>query len=488
MPIQRCTRQEEQGWQWGDEGTCYLASEEGSDEDAKKKAIAQAVAAGASPDEFRQHDDVPSVSVIEFATLKDVELFEPGTHNQQEFSEDDIVEMLESSTACLPFILKSIEDGHYEGNEKLNEEVRKSGNPIPAFINLGHQRYFKDIKQYLTNIGVTFKKAGNWLKADITNIKDDVALMLQEVFNARSIELIKELFNPLDGKTYRNVIRSIGFLPANIPPAVSGQNPKLTVEYAQDESVFVTLYALTDNHYDTEESTMPTQNKKKGDGEAVLEDVQGVQTTNPDPIPDDRHDAKLVAFEQKLHALEEQNAEATAREAALKARLELAEQKAQAAEQKQEQQDIAMYCKDLAATHITGKDGAQFIVAPSVVELVKPIVEHADNSHILEFSDTNKTSMRPAIQQTLSTLLKMAAEGTLLVPVGGMSTFQHHAPPEDEQPKPKEVNRASILEMYGEDAKASLGIVEVNDENNHKYVMKAHDVAALDDYRRIIGG
>ena len=41
MPVKRCQRNGEKGWRWGKTGKCYIPSEEGSDEDAKKRAEEQ---------------------------------------------------------------------------------------------------------------------------------------------------------------------------------------------------------------------------------------------------------------------------------------------------------------------------------------------------------------------------------------------------------------------------------------------------------------
>lgn len=40
MPVHRCWRKGERGWQWGSQ-KCYLPSEEGSDEAAREKAEEQ---------------------------------------------------------------------------------------------------------------------------------------------------------------------------------------------------------------------------------------------------------------------------------------------------------------------------------------------------------------------------------------------------------------------------------------------------------------
>lgn len=41
MPVERCQRDGESGYRWGKQGHCYLPSEEGSDEAARKKAEKQ---------------------------------------------------------------------------------------------------------------------------------------------------------------------------------------------------------------------------------------------------------------------------------------------------------------------------------------------------------------------------------------------------------------------------------------------------------------
>lgn len=40
MPVHRCQRKGEKGWQWGNQ-KCFIKSEEGSDEAARKKAEEQ---------------------------------------------------------------------------------------------------------------------------------------------------------------------------------------------------------------------------------------------------------------------------------------------------------------------------------------------------------------------------------------------------------------------------------------------------------------
>ena len=46
LPLMRCQRDGEAGWKWGEDGYCYLPSEEGGDDEARESALAQARAMG----------------------------------------------------------------------------------------------------------------------------------------------------------------------------------------------------------------------------------------------------------------------------------------------------------------------------------------------------------------------------------------------------------------------------------------------------------
>lgn len=50
MPVKRCQKDNQQGYKWGDNGTCYIfyPDDEESKKEAKRKAIKQGVAAYSS--------------------------------------------------------------------------------------------------------------------------------------------------------------------------------------------------------------------------------------------------------------------------------------------------------------------------------------------------------------------------------------------------------------------------------------------------------
>jgi hypothetical protein len=156
MPVQRCQRDNEEGFQWGDEGKCYLPSEEGGEEAAREKAAEQGRAIEANKAQADQKE------AQEFASFVDVELIRPGVHNGRRYTEDDIDEMIAASNACLPYIRQSIQEGRYTGNEIALSK------PIPGLINFAHQKWLKEeLKKAFKDVVVEFRKRGEWLTASL---------------------------------------------------------------------------------------------------------------------------------------------------------------------------------------------------------------------------------------------------------------------------------------------------------------------------------
>jgi len=486
MPIERCERNNEQGWRGFPEGKCYLASEEGHDETAKKKAIDQAIAAGINPEEFDGHEEREKrlsnlayeamremEEIKEYAELVDIEIFRPGVHNGTYYSSEMLDEMIESTNACLPLILESIEKGEYPGNPGLNSEIKRSGKPIPAFINLGHQRYLKDIKSLLKGMKVRFAKKGQSLIANLEGVKDDIALMLQEVFNGRSVELITNLYNPKDGKTYKNVIRSIGFLPDNMAPGVSGMSPEITVNFAKNTPTgFLALYhkVTVGQHDNLKQEDQPMPDKDVQKKEAMTQHNEETQpstegTKNPPEV-------RLEEFESlrsKVETLEKEK----------KVQADLMRKQAH----ELDLQSIEMYCRELSAKKVKGDNGFDFILSQKLVDAVKPIISSLDNANIIEFSNDISATTREAVKTLVSNIIEMAADNTLLVPVRGLRDLQStHTPPEEKrEPKPM---REMIMEFYGADGK----MLAKNPSNEHEVYLKAMDAASRDGYRKINTG
>jgi hypothetical protein len=444
MPLITCEIEGSPGWKWGKDGKCYLIKDYESEEEAKQEAIDQGIAIS--------QGDVEEMNLSEYASLTGVEIFRPGTHNNQTFSDAELDEMVRNSNECLDFIRQTIEVQKYPKNDALNKEILSGGKPIPALLNLAHQRYFAGIKDSLKDVGVSFRRAGEFILADITNVKNDVALALKEIFNQRSIEIIKNLYNPTNKKTYKNVIRSIGFLPPNIPPAVAGLNPTLSVEFASNDSNFFTIYSRSEEHQIMTEENIMSEEKKPVLVEQDDTNQDGVSIQQFQELQQ-----QFLTLSQQFQAQKEEKAELQTQVKDLQIKNESAE--------------IEMYNRFLENQRYTGKDG-EFMLSQSFVETVKPLIPGFDSKSLVEFSEGAKISQREAFQNFTSDVIKMALNGSILIPCG--KTAVSHKEPKQTQPV-KDM-KETILETYSDRAKTM-----VKDPNNENEVfLKCVDMAGQD--------
>ncbi len=337
-----------------------------------------------------------NMNIETFATIRNLELFRPGNHNGEDFTQADIDEMVSSSNACLPYIMQSITAGEYAGNPDL---ILTKG--IPGFLNFAHQLYLKDtLKDLSQGVSVEFAKSGEWLTATLKNVKNELAEFIRDRFNFRSIELIPSLNNPLDGKIYKNVVRSIGFLPPDIPAAVKGQSPQFAIEFAEDS--FITLYSHHINQTQ-EDKPMETQ-------EQILNDVPFDTTTPPIEVPAGVSLQEFNALQASVLEMQRENETTKQENATLKSRLDVETGK-------RESQDITMFCESLKTQTVTNAEGV-YVASQTFVDLAQPLIEKADNSGIIEFAEDKKQSQRAAIQEFVNSVYQMAAKGSILVPVG----------------------------------------------------------------------
>jgi len=335
------------------------------------------------------------------ATIHDVEIFRVGKHNNEEFPPERVSRIIENSNACLPYILESIEKGMYEGNPHVDIVTK----PIPGLINFAHQRYLKDtLKDAVKDVSVEFKRRGDWIVATLKNLKSDIAEFLKERFPFRSVELMPPI--TINGQTFTDVIRSIAFLPPDIPPAVSGQSPHFAVEYSASGG-FIRLFSQIESQ---EEDTPMAEEKTKQE-----------QT----PIVSVDEFAELKAKVAEMQAKADKDAQ---EKSELQARLQIETTK-------REQNEIAMFCKGLET---------DFGASPAFLGLVKPLLDRADNHAIVEFAEGRKTPMREELQRVLTDILKN--KDALTVPVGEFAA-QIHADPSKQKVSAEESTQAKIQEF-----------------------------------------
>lgn len=338
-----------------------------------------------------------------FAKIKNVPVFRAGTHNGLTFSDADIDEAIASTNECLPFLMESITAGTYRENPALSG-VKK----IPHVLNLGHGRFLADsLKDLVKDVSVSFHKQGDWIAATFDNVRSDVAEFLKERFPLRSVELIPTLFNPLTGKTYRNVIRSVAFLPGDIPPAVSGQTPDLAIEFEQ--APILTLFS------EFKEEKEP------------MKDEETKNKTNPADA--EKEAVRLAEFAEltaQIKAFEERLSKAEAEKAAIEKRLNAAEMKNKAA-------DIEMFCERLRLEHHA---------SPAFMERAKPLFIREANG-VIEFG---------ASEDLLKGFVEWVVKNAEAIAVA----MGEQAPAEQKEPAPKDPQEARKFAL--DEAAQKLGV------------------------------
>ena len=231
------------------------------------------------------------MTIESFAKIKDVPVFRAGTHNGLTFSDTEIDAMISDTNEALPFLMESMQAGAYRENPHL-----QGVKGIPAFLNLGHQKFLPEsLKELVKDVSVKFHKQGDWIAATFDNVRSDVAEFLKERFPLRSVEIIPRLFNPLTGREYKNVIRSVAFLPGDIPPAVAGQSPDLAIEF--EAAPILTAYSRIDEG----ESIMKDEETK---AEMNADAAKAVQLAEFQALQ-----TQIKEFEQRLSAAETEKAE-----------------------------------------------------------------------------------------------------------------------------------------------------------------------------------
>lgn len=275
-----------------------------------------------------------------FAKIKNVPVFRAGTHNGLTFSESEIDDMIASTNECLPFLMESIQQGAYRENEHL-AHIKK----IPPLLNLGHGRFLADsLKDLVKDVSVSFTKQGEWIAATYENVKSDVAEFLRERFPLRSVELIPSLYNPQTGKTYKNVIRSVAFLPGDIPPAVAGQSADLAIEF--EEQPILTVVS-----------------KFEEEKEPMKDEITGAEL---DAQKEAQQIAEFAAMQAQIAEFEARLSKAEAEKATIEKRLN-------EAETKNAVKEIEIFCAKLVH---------EYNASPAFMEKVKPLLMQETNGVI----------------------------------------------------------------------------------------------------------
>lgn len=406
-----------------------------------------------------------TLEIEEFARLKNLPVFAAGTHPSMQgpktFTSEELDEAVAGTMEVLPELLEAAEKGAYEG-----ENAVYNTQPIPQLLNLAHNKYLPDtMKQLVKDVKATFKKAGDWVQVNLDNVPGEIAHFIAERFPFRSVEILP-IFKSKNGKTYRNVFRSIAFLPPDQPPAVAGQTANVAVEYQQQPTESVWTFRF----WDVQTPSLPTQESTPMEEKDVKQDA--VVATPP---PQDA--AQLLEFQARLTAMEAENASMKTENAKLAQTLKSEQDRNLANERKQEQREIELFCKELTAREITTDDGKRFKVAPAVVtDDLKQALLTLNHLSVLEFASGNKQTLREYVQGMMSGLIEMAAKGSLLVPLGQEVTQTSPIA------APRVVNFAAIQQQQQELIKKHMEFVRLEQPNaTANYLRQEATLRAMDE-------
>lgn len=356
-----------------------------------------------------------------FARMMDIPIFKAGTHptmyGPKTFTPEEIDEMLENTQAALPELMEYANAGAYDGANAVYNYM-----PLPQIINLGHGKYLPEVMKSLAKqITATFSKSGEWIQANLENVPGEVAQFIRDRFPYRSVEILP-VFKSKTGQVYRNVIRSIAFLSPDQPPAVSGQIPQVAIAFSQtpkpSESVWV---------FQCGDAQTPSNQPQELHMDETKQGTGGEQAqTAPASAPDNR----ILEFQAQLDALKVENTQTKAANAKLAQAL-AEEQAARLAQQKdQEHRDIELFCQGLLTQDVIGEQGKRFKVAPALVsDDVKQALLALNHHAVLEFSSGSKATSRAFVQQFMTNVIEMAAQGKLLIPMGQEAPAASHITP-----------------------------------------------------------
>jgi len=327
------------------------------------------------------------------ATIHEVEIFRPGTHNRVTFDEARIDRMIIHSNACLPYIMESIATGTYPGNN-----INTLGKPIPGLINFAHQRFLPEtLREAVKDTQIEFKRRGAWVVATIKNVKQEIVDFIRERLPFRSVELINELM--VNGQKYYDVIRSIAFLPPDIPPAVGGQSPYLAVEYAADAGGIITMYSYI------EEDPIMTEDTKQPSSAVSIEEFAALKA---------EMQARAEKDEREKNELRERLGIETS---------------------KREIQEVEIFCAHLAN---------DLHASPAVIAQVKPLLLASDNQTVKEFMAGQQSTAREGVKNLVEFLFKNQA--ALTVPIGEFAAQAHTIP--DKQESSDNVTQRRVMEFW----------------------------------------
>ncbi|MBD3308922.1 hypothetical protein GF348_21245 [candidate division KSB3 bacterium] len=297
------------------------------------------------------------------------------------WTREELEDMVSSTASVLPYLKQTFGLTEYPGNE---EHINTHGEPIPAFLNLNHNRDLSEtIREAVKDVTVQYRieelDGTPWIVADYNNVPPDVAEYLQTRYYGRSIEILPQL--QVNSQWYQNVIRSVGFLSPDLFPYVpeAGQSD-FVVQQTEAQDVMCIFHAAppqaTIINQQQEDSIMSEQNTSSAQSPVTETQVQ-------------EYAAQITRMQEKLTEAQEQR---RALEHALQER-----------EAKLHAQNVQHYCNQMTTQQ----------VAPAIVKQVQDLLIALPDSIV--FHDSAKP-INEHVQTLIQELLTAAREMTLFTP------------------------------------------------------------------------
>ena len=405
--------------------------------------------------------------IDEFARLRDVPVMKAGIHNGEEFDDARLERMARNTNAAMPYIQESITVGAYRDNPEL--VLTK---PIPGVVNLNHQMLlpetFRDaVKGATLSLKTQMIDGVKWLVATVDGLKSDVAHFLANRHPFRSVEIIPTL--NVGGKILTDVVRSIGFLSPDMPPAVAGQTPRLLAEYAEDGILIViSEFAETTPEHNNNTPQEATIMPKKDESQTT--DTQAVN------ISEFMEMQELVAkLNEQMALMQETLAAATAEKEAAEGEKEMlikeakqsaAEKAKLAADAKKKEEELMVKEKALQQAEVKAfcdKLVHEFHASPAFMAVAQPLIEYMETSSVKEFAGKS-VSPRDAVKSAMLSLIDLSAKNAVIVPIGEYAAAASVDAPGTNDLTPQD-QQAAIIASYMETAKK-----HVSDPTNEKQV------------------
>lgn len=405
--------------------------------------------------------------IDEFARLRDVPVMKAGIHNGEEFDDARLERMARNTNAAMPYIQESITVGAYRDNPEL--VLTK---PIPGVVNLNHQMLlpetFRDaVKGATLSLKTQMIDGVKWLVATVDGLKSDVAHFLANRHPFRSVEIIPAL--NVGGKVLTDVVRSIGFLSPDMPPAVAGQTPRLLAEYAEDGMMIViSEFAEATPEYNNNESQeatiMPGENKSQK--ATIMPKKDESQTTDAQAvnISEFMEMKELVAkLQEQMALMQETLAAATeAKETAEsekemlieEAKQSAAEKAKLAADAKMKEEELMVKEKALQQAEVKAfcdKLVHEFHASPAFMAVAQPLIEYMDTNGVKEFAGKS-VSPRDAVKTAMLKLIDLSAKNAVIVPIGEYAAAASADAPDARELLPED-QHAAVIATYMERAK-----------------------------------